>query len=195
MSLASDRLIRYVPNAITVVRGLAIPVIGWLLAEQRYLAAFWTLLGSALGDLTDGEIARRYNARTRFGAIADPVADKLTMLTVAVALAWQGLLPLWLAAAIVGRDILIVAGAVAYQRRIGPVEMSPTRLSKLNTALEFVVLAAVTADAAQVVEASAVLPVLFALVCATVVGSGLQYVLIWSRRARAARRTLGPRAV
>jgi cardiolipin synthase (CMP-forming) len=195
MSPASDRLVRSVPNAITVVRGLAIPVIAWLLAEQRYLAAFWTLVASAVSDLTDGQIARRYNARTRFGEIADPVTDKLTMLTVAVALAWQGLLPLWLAAAIVIRDIVIVAGAVAYHRYIGPVEMSPTRLSKLNTALEFVVLATVLADAAQLVEAGALLSVLFTLVCVTVIGSGLQYVVLWSRRARAARRTLGPRPV
>jgi cardiolipin synthase len=195
MSPASDRLLRSVPNAITVVRGLVIPVIAWLLAEQRYLAAFWTLVASAVSDLTDGQIARRYNARTRFGEIADPVTDKLTMLTVAVALAWQGLLPLWLAAAIVIRDIVIVAGAVAYHRYIGPFEMSPTRLSKLNTALEFVVLATVLADAAQLVEASALLSVLFTLVCATVIGSGLQYVVLWSRRARAARRTLRPRPV
>lgn len=195
MSPASDRLVRSVPNAITVVRGLAIPLIAWLLAEQRYLAAFWTLVASAVSDLTDGQIARRYNARTRFGEIADPVTDKLTMLTVAVALAWQGLLPLWLAAAIVVRDIVIVAGALAYHRYVGPVEMSPTRLSKLNTALEFVVLATVLADAAQLVEASELLSVLFALVCATVIGSGVQYVVIWSRRARAARRTLHPRPV
>ena len=71
------------------------------------------------------------------------------------------MLPLWLAAAIVIRDLVIVAGAAAYHRYIGPFEMSPTRLSKLNTALEFVLLATVLADAAQLVEASALLSVLF----------------------------------
>src|SRR5512134_2712779 len=104
MSPASDavpsRALRHVPNAITIVRGVLIPVIGTLLVEQRYVTALWTLLASALSDLVDGQIARRFNARTRFGAIADPVADKLTMLTVTLVLAWQGLLPLWLAAAI-----------------------------------------------------------------------------------------------
>ncbi len=94
-----------------MVRGLLIPVIGWLLAEERYAAAFWTIVASALSDLVDGQLARRFNARSRFGAIADPVADKLTMLTVVIGLAWQGLLPPWLAFAIVMRDVVIVGGS------------------------------------------------------------------------------------
>ena len=182
------RVVRHVPNAFTVVRVVLIPVIGALLVEQRYVAALWTLLASALSDLIDGQVARRFNARTRFGAIADPVADKLTMLTVTLVLAWQGLLPLWLAAAIVLRDVVIVGGAVAYHRLIGPVEMSPTWLSKLNTVLEFTVLAAVLADAAGFVEIGVQLPVLFAMVFATVVASGAQYVWIWGRRSALLRR-------
>lgn len=187
MSPASDamsgRALRLVPNAITVVRVLLIPVVGALLVDQRYVEAFWTLVASALSDLVDGQIARRFNARTRFGAIADPVADKLTMLTVTWALAWQGLLPLWLATAIVLRDMVIVVGAVAYQRVFGQVEMAPTRLSKLNTALEFVLLAAVIADAAELFDDRDMLPMLFAVVLTTVVASGVQYVWIWGRRA------------
>lgn len=192
MSPASDamasRALRQIPNVITVIRGLLIPVIGTLLLNERHVEAFWTLLASALSDLVDGQIARRFNARTRFGAIADPVADKLTMLTVTLALAWQGLLPPWLAAAVVTRDIVIVSGALAYYRLFGPVEMAPTGLSKLNTALEFVVLAAVIADAAAMLDAGAILPLLFALVFATVLASGVQYVWIWGRRALLKRR-------
>lgn len=190
MSPASDamhgRALRLIPNAITVVRGLLIPVIGALLLDERYVEGFWTLLASALSDLLDGQIARRFDARTRFGAIADPVADKLTMLTVTWTLAWQGLLPLWLAIAIVLRDLVIVVGAVAYQRFVGQIEMTPTRLSKLNTALEFVMLAAVIADAAGLLDDREMLPMLFALVLTIVVASGVQYVWIWGRRALAA---------
>jgi cardiolipin synthase len=193
MSPASDvtagRVLRLLPNAITVVRGLLIPVIGALLVDQRYVEGFWTLAASALSDLVDGQIARRLNARTRFGAIADPVADKLTMLTVTLALAWQGLLPAWLATAMVLRDVVIVGGAVAYHRFFGPVEMAPTWLSKLNTVLEFIMLAAVIADAATLLDDRAMLPLLFAAVFVTVVASGAQYVWIWGRRALAAPRT------
>jgi cardiolipin synthase (CMP-forming) len=194
MSPAFDHPWRHVPNLITVVRALLIPVIGWLLAQERYEGAFWTVVASALSDLVDGQLARRFNARSRFGAIADPVADKLTMLTVVIGLAWQGLLPLWLAFALVARDVVIVAGAAAYHRFIEPVEMSPTWLSKLNTALEFVVVGAVLADAAQLFEVSAWLPTAFVLVFGTVIASGGQYVWIWGRRALSRRRAVRPSA-
>ncbi len=183
MSPAFDRPWRHVPNLITVARGLLVPVIGWLLAEERYDEAFWTVAASAISDLVDGGFARRFDAQSRFGAIADPVADKLTMLTVVAGLTWQQLLPVWLAFAIVARDVVIVAGALAYHRCVEPIAMAPTRLSKLNTVLEFVVLAAVLADAAGYVDATGWLPLGFALVLLSVAASGLQYVWVWGRRA------------
>jgi cardiolipin synthase len=192
MSPASDtpagRALRQLPNAITLLRAVLIPVIGGLLASERYVAAFWTLLVSAASDFVDGRIARRFDARTRFGAIADPLADKLTMLTVTALLAWQGLLPVWLAGAIILRDVLIVGGALAYHRLIGAVDVVPTQLSRLNTALEFTALAAVIAAAAQLVDLDGLLPGLLVAVFVTVIASGAQYVWIWSRRALAARR-------
>lgn len=187
MSPAFDRPWRHLPNLITVVRGLLIPVIGWLLAEERYEEAFWTVAASAVSDLADGQIARRFNAHTRFGEIADPVADKLTMLTVVIGLTWQELLPSWLAFAIVARDVVIVAGATAYHRYIEPVEMAPTGLSRLNTVVEFVVLSAVLAQAAGLIDSSSWLPTAFALVYTTVIASGIQYVWVWGRRALARR--------
>lgn len=187
MSTAFDRLWRHLPNLITVVRGLLVPVIGWLLTEERYEEAFWTVAFSAVSDLADGQIARRFNAHTRFGEVADPVADKLTMLAVVVGLTWHGLLPMWLATAIVARDVFIVAGALAYHRFVEPVVMAPTGLSKFNTVLEFVVLAAVLGQAAALVDVAEWFPAAFALVGATVFASGAQYVWIWGRRALARR--------
>jgi cardiolipin synthase len=183
---ASRRWLRQLPNAITVLRLLLVPVIAALLLQRQYGAAFGVLLASALSDLADGQIARRLDARTRFGAVADPVADKLTMLTVALIAAAQGLVPWWLAAAIVVRDLLIVGGAIAYHRRVGHVEMAPTFLSKLNTVLEFVALAAVLGDAARLLSLQSVEPALFVLVLITVLASGAQYVWVWGRRARGA---------
>jgi cardiolipin synthase len=175
------------PNAITLVRALLIPVIGGLLWTRAYDSALMLFLCCAIGDLADGLLARRLNQRTRFGAIADPLADKLTMLTVTLLLAVQGLLPLWFAALVILRDVVIVAGALAYHYRVGPVEVAPTRLSKLNTALEFVLLAAVLAQAAGWFAAPAALTLLLGLTTATVVGSGLHYVLAWTAKARSAR--------
>jgi cardiolipin synthase len=174
---------RHVPNALTLLRFLLIPALVVLLAQHRYDAAFAVFFVSALSDLADGVIARRWNARSRFGAIADPLADKLTMLTVMLTLAAQGLLPLWLVAAILGRDVVIVGGALAYHYTIGRYDMAPTLLSKLNTALEFITLAAMLGSATGIVGARAAMPALFALLMSTTIASGAQYVWVWGRRA------------
>ncbi len=145
---------RQVPNAVTLVRLLLIPVLVMLLARRDYAAAFAAFFISALSDFADGVIARRWNARTRFGAIADPVLDKLTMLSVTLTLAVQGLLPLWLVAAIVARDLVIVGGALAYHYSVGRYNMAPTLLSKINTAIEFFTLAMVLGGAADLFIAS-----------------------------------------
>jgi cardiolipin synthase len=174
---------RHVPNALTLLRILLIPVLVALLFRQRYEAAFAVFFFSAISDFADGVIARRWNARTRFGAIADPLADKMTMLAVTLALTAQALLPVWLAAAIVARDIVIVAGAVAYHFVVGRYDMAPTFSSKLNTALQFLVLAVVLGDAAGILGAGAVLPALVWILLATIVASGAQYVWIWAHKA------------
>jgi cardiolipin synthase len=183
---------RHLPNLITALRFVLIPVLVLVLIEHRYVEAFALFVVSALSDLADGLIARRWNLRTRLGAIADPLADKLTMLAVTLVLAAQALIPAWLALAIVGRDLLIVSGAVAFHWFVGRVDMAPIRMSKFNTVLEFCVLSALLADAAGAIEVTALLPPLFVLVTVTIVGSGAQYVWVWGRRAWHARRRAHP---
>jgi len=174
---------RFLPNIITVLRTLLIPVLAYMLFERRYGVAFVVFVAAAASDVADGFIARRFNAVSEFGALLDPIADKLTMIVAAVMLAWQALLPVWLAAAIVVRDLVIVGGAIAYRRVVGHIEMQPTVLSKLNTGLEFALLACVLAQAARVLDASAWLPSAFAVLFATIVVSGVQYVWVWGRKA------------
>jgi len=179
---------KHLPNAITVLRAALIPLQAWLLLEREYGTALLLFVASGLSDLADGWIARRWNLRTRFGAIADPLADKLTMLTVAVLLAQQGWLPWWFALLVIGRDLLIVAGAAAYHFAVGALEVAPSRISKLNTALEFVFLASVLALAAGLVAVGAWQAVLLYATAATVLASGADYVFVWGARALRARR-------
>jgi cardiolipin synthase len=105
------------------------------------------------------------------------------MLVVTVLLAWQGWLPWWFALLVVLRDVIIVAGALAYHYRVGHVDMAPTRLSKANTLFEFVLLAGVLALAAELIDAGAWLRVLLGVCTATVIASGVQYVVVYARRA------------
>ncbi|NWG76185.1 MAG: CDP-alcohol phosphatidyltransferase family protein [Rubrivivax sp.] len=182
-----------VPNAITLARFALVPVLAWALLGGEQALALALFVVSALSDAADGLIARRWNLRTRFGAVADPLADKLTMLTVGVLLAWQGALPWWFVLAVVLRDAVIVGGALAYHLTVGHVEMAPRPLSKLNTALEFALLLAVLAIGAGLVDDGAWRDGLLAATLATIVASGVDYVLVWSRKATRARRAVAPR--
>jgi cardiolipin synthase (CMP-forming) len=179
--------LRFLPNAITLLRAVLIPVIAFALVVRDYDTALLLFVLCALGDFIDGWIARVLDVRTRFGAIADPLADKLTMLTVTLLLAWQQWLPWWFAALVVSRDVIIVTGALAYHLHVGHVEMAPTRLSKLNTGLEFAFLAGVLSLAAGITTDGAWWRVLLWTTALTIVASGAQYVVLWSRKALQAR--------
>jgi len=172
-----------VPNAITIARTCAIPWLAWLLLSRDYGVALVVFVACALADLADGVIARRFNMRTRFGAIADPLADKLTMITVVWLLALQGWAPIWFAVLSVARDAVIVTGATAFHFLVGRFDMAPSWLSKFNTALEFTFLAAALALAAGLFAEGAWLRVLLYATTATVLGSGAQYVWVWGRKA------------
>ena len=180
-----------IPTAITIVRLLLAPVIAYLIVGGDYAGASAVFVVAALSDLVDGAIARRFSLVSEFGARLDAIADKVLMLATAVALAWQGLLPFWLAAAIVLRDVVVLSGAIAYRVAVGHVEMAPSILSKLNTAFEFTVIAAVIVDAAGELDLAAWRPALFGAVFLTIVLSGGHYVWAWARKAASARRAGG----
>ena len=102
-----------------------------------------------------------------------------------VTLAITGNIPVWLAAVVLVRDLVIVAGALAYNFIVKPVEGEPTRISKLNTSLQLLFLLFVISRAGYGWPQEITITVLGAAVFVTVVVSGVDYVLSWSRRARA----------
>jgi cardiolipin synthase len=181
-------MMRNVPNLITLLRVLLVPVMGYFAWSGEYAVALPIFLVAALTDLVDGYIARRFKLVSKLGALLDPAADKLNMFVATVVLAWQSRIPIWLAVAIIGRDVVIVAGALAYRILRGHLDIKPTRLSKVNTAIEFSVLLLVMAAAAGWIDASAWMPPLFVVVFITVMASGIQYVWHWGRMAFAGRR-------
>lgn len=177
---------RLLPNALTVLRLLLAPVIAWLLWQRHDALALPLLLFAALSDLVDGMLARRWQQRTRFGAVVDPIADKATGLLVLVVLTLQQSLPLWLAAAAVARDVVIVGGALAYHATFGRVEMAPSLVSKLNTALLFLLLVVVVCTRAGLLTVGAWLQALQFATLATIVTSGVHYVVVWGHKAHQA---------
>jgi cardiolipin synthase len=166
-------------NLITLVRLALVPLMGWCVVSGRYAAAAAVFLIAALSDLADGYIARRFGMVSRLGGLLDPVADKLNMFVATLVLASKDLVPVWLAAAIIARDVAIVAGVVAYRMRGKSLAMKPTWLSKFNTFVEFGVLALVFASAAGWVDIDRWLPLSFRIVLVTVIASAAHYAWLW----------------
>ncbi len=173
----------WIPNAITVSRMLLIAPILLLILADRYPAALLLFVVAALSDGLDGVLARRYGWYTRLGALLDPAADKLLVAGMFVTLTVVGLIPPWLTVVVILRDLVIVGGATAYNFLIGPVPGEPTLVSKLNTVLTLAFVTAVLCAASTGWPGEAMLMVLGAATFVTVVISGVDYVLSWSRRA------------
>ena len=123
----------YLPNAITLVRLGLVPVFIVVLKAQDYTVALLVFAVAGLSDGLDGFIAKRFNLVTRLGAILDPLADKVLLVSAYVMLTILGHLPFWLVLTVGFRDLLIVGGYLVYTSLIGPVAMRPTYLSKFNT--------------------------------------------------------------
>jgi cardiolipin synthase len=98
-----------VPNALSALRLACVPVFLALFLSGRENAAVVLYGVAASTDWVDGVIARRTNSITELGRLLDPLADRVFIVALAVALLARGVLPWWLAAAVVGRDLVILA--------------------------------------------------------------------------------------
>ncbi|HHH43129.1 MAG TPA: CDP-alcohol phosphatidyltransferase family protein [Gammaproteobacteria bacterium] len=153
------------------------------MVEQYNLALLLFFVAGA-SDAVDGFLAKRFGWTSRLGALLDPLADKFLLVTCYAVLAWNGLLPSWLLVLVLTRDLLIVGGAVAYNFRIRRLEAEPTLISKLNTLLQILlVLLVIVYQATDWGQAQWIDWLIWA-VTVSVIWSGLDYVVTWTRRAR-----------
>ncbi len=179
---------RSLPNLITLLRILLILPFLWYMAHRGYGAALLIFALAGISDGLDGFLAKRFGWTSELGAILDPLADKLLLVSTFVSLWWLAALPGWLVVAVLLRDLIIVGGALAYYRLFGRYEMAPLPVSKVNTVCQLTLaLAAVLALGYGVVPLWLLLW-LVALATLTTIVSGVAYVWIWSRRALAQRR-------
>lgn len=174
----------WIPNAICVLRILLIVPFVAALSTGSYATALVLIVVAGLSDGLDGLLARIFDWRTRLGSLLDPAADKLLVVSAFLTLTRLDLVPVGLTAIVILRDVVIVSGALAYQRRAGRLTGEPTLISKLNTVcqLAFIVLTITHAEWAQ--PGAFWLTLLGGLVVFTSITSGLRYILIWSERAR-----------
>jgi cardiolipin synthase len=174
---------RHVPNILSAARLIASPYIFLLLWNRDYRTAlvWFAIIGAT--DGLDGFIARRFDARSRLGAMLDPVADKVLLSGSYLTLALSGAIPAWLAWLVLGRDaaILVFAlGALAFMKTRR--EFPPSRAGKLSTALQILYVLFVTGVGAGILNPDLVPPTGWLVVLVTA-WSGLDYArLALSRR-------------
>jgi cardiolipin synthase (CMP-forming) len=131
-------LLRHLPNVLTTLRLAAAPATAGLLAQGHFNAAFGLFAAAGLSDAADGFLAKRFGLSTRLGRFLDPVADKTLMLAVFVTLAFLDDVPMWLAAIVILRDLLIITGlAVAVASR-APIAIKPLMAGKICTATQVI---------------------------------------------------------
>lgn len=110
-----------VPNLISGLRLLLVPVFAVLLVDGRDVAALVVLAVSGASDWLDGVLARSMHQQTRLGELLDPAADRLFILVTLVALAARGVVPVWLVVAVIARDVLLaIVLAVLLRTGVGP---------------------------------------------------------------------------
>jgi cardiolipin synthase len=181
--------VRHLPNLICVIRLLLVWPIVRALHAGADLAALVVFIAAAVSDGLDGYLAKRFDWTSELGRFLDPVADKLLLVAVFVECAWLGLVPWWLTAAVVARDVMIGLGALTFWLWFGPLRGRPTAISKVNTAMQllYVMLVllhgAAGAAGAAGVPPQEILDACALLTLATTVLSGVHYILTFTRRA------------
>ena len=124
------------PNALTLIRILLIPLFVNLLISKSFLGALVTFLIAGITDALDGFLARIWHQRTEFGAYLDPIADKLLLASAFVTLAILRIVPSWLTVIVMSRDILIAVGFWVLIMTDHKPTVRPRYTSKITTVLQ-----------------------------------------------------------
>src|ERR1700726_3724150 len=119
------------PNLITLGRLLCVPLAIWLVLSDELGAAFWLFVAAGLSDAIDGFIAKRFDQRSRLGALLDPLADKALLVSMFVTLGVAGHLATWLVILVVFRDVLIIGGFLLITALAQTMRWEPLFISKL----------------------------------------------------------------
>jgi cardiolipin synthase (CMP-forming) len=175
--------VRHLPNIICLARiALIWPIVASLQAGD-YAFTVVLFLIAAVSDGLDGYLAKRFGWTSEFGKFIDPLADKLLLVVMFVAASWLQLVPWWLAAAAVARDVMIGLGALTFRLWFGPLRGRPTIISKINTLLQLGYLLGVVMRAAFEFPPAEILDALAVITLVTIALSGGDYVFAFTRRA------------
>lgn len=126
------------PNSLTIIRVLLIPVFVILIMNRSFGWALVTFAIAGITDGLDGLLARLTHAKTDLGAFLDPIADKLLLIAAYLTLAIVEVLPGWLSVIVITRDVIILLGILVIMLISQPPQIRPTFISKMTTAVQIV---------------------------------------------------------
>ena len=175
------------PNFLTLLRIVAIPVFLVFLADANYAAAFMLFLAAGVTDTVDGAVARLTNSKSDLGAVLDPMADKLLLLSSFIVLGYNNAIGSWLVVLVVVRDVIVVLGygAVFIVDHVW-LEVAPSRLGKLSTFFQlFTVGFALMSLARPVLPLTTINQIIEGVTAAVTAASGVQYIyrgLLWHQQ-------------
>ena len=170
-----------IPNLITLMRVILVPVVFWLLVTHQLKAAFLAFVVAGVSDAVDGFLAKRYKWETELGAYLDPLADKLLIVSIFIALGVTDKLPSWLVIAVVSRDMLIIIAVILSWLLGHPPPIRPLAVSKANTVAQIVLAAMVLADEAFDLRLKGPVSVLVWVTGGLTIASLVAYLRVWLR--------------
>jgi cardiolipin synthase len=168
-----------IPNLITMIRlALVVPVACYI-HDGAFMRATVLFIIAGISDGLDGFLARHFHWHSRFGAIADPIADKLLLTVCFILLAYVGQLPIWLAGIVLGRDLIIFGGATAYHFIAGRYEMAPSIAGKISTFCQLLLVSVILLDNSFLQLPPLLIKINIGLVALVSIASGTEYVITW----------------
>ncbi len=179
--LSAQRVVQGLPNGLTIMRLLVSPVLLAAILSKDYPFALLLAALAGISDGLDGMIAKRFDCRSRFGDVMDPLADKAMLWCAFIGLGWVSLIPAWLPLLIVLRDVTILSGAGAFRALVGNLPIAPNISSKINTCCQIALALWLLLSMSLAFHAHSVTVALVAIVAVTTVVSGMEYVFGWSR--------------
>ena len=127
-----------IPNILTLLRIIMVPVIVILLIQESFLKALIVFVAAGLTDILDGFLARFLHQQTVLGSYLDPIADKALLVSSFVTLSVLHIIPGWLAVLVISRDLFILLGISVLSIMSISVEIRPAFVSKVTTALQLI---------------------------------------------------------
>lgn len=167
-------MLKFVPNFITILRILLAFLFIPIFSKGEFAWALIVFSVAAISDFFDGYIARKFKISSEFGAMIDPVADKVLMFVSYLLFAYEKIIPYYLAAAVILRDLLILAVVSICLIKKVRLKFSPLMSSKINTTVQLLFVLLILTCKTFAINLSLDVFVLF--VFGMTVYSGLDYV-------------------